>query len=233
MLRKNRKGVSLMTNMIVIIIILLVSAGVIAGLILLFKGPLEEKSLETACEASVIGRVKTEINLGITNFQWTPVNCKTIPKEVKGERKSVKEALARKAVRCWQMFYEGREEKVLGDYNCFVCYLIDTGEIEGGAIPKTELIDYLNETKYYKSADYTYLSYIKEHGGEGYALVLSDIKPKQLYGIAFLSKNGMYEFEGAIILFTKSLIIIDSLDSIEKSCTIEYIWEENIWEENK
>lgn len=224
--RKNRKGVSLMTNMIVVIIILLVSAGVITGLIFLFKGPVEEKVLENTCEESVALRVKTEINLGITNFQWASINCKTIPKEVKGERESVKEALARKAVRCWQMFYEGREEKVLGGDNCFVCYLIDTGEIEGGVIPKIELIDYLNETKYYQAKDYTYLRYIQEHGGEGYVLILSDIKPTQLYGIAIMSKNGNYEYENEHLIFTKSIIIIDSLDSIEKSCTIEYVGKE-------
>jgi hypothetical protein len=216
--KTNKKGVT--AGFLVGVMITLITFVLIAVTIQNFASQADEKAIENICFDSVSLRARTalqintgdevdddDIDLIEATVKAVPVLCKTIDKEISGNREEIKQQVAEKMARCWWMFGEGRYEEILHsggfrvlptvfgfanvENECFNCYnlMITEDEIDGGDIPAHEMVQYLSEKKYSK-VNITYLKYIQSYGGPGKAMVIAPlISPRQAYTISMMPKN--------------------------------------------
>ncbi|MDO8656073.1 MAG: hypothetical protein Q7K45_02440 [Nanoarchaeota archaeon] len=202
----NKKGIAM--EQLVVIVIVIVSFMLIAGTLTRFLSKAEDKEAENLCRDSVAMRASLAVRVGGTEIKSVPQLCKTLDKDISGSPEELKQQIADKMARCWWMFSEGSYDQVLdnsvlrealgvakSENDCFLCYTLsikeDEIESESGAIPPTEMMDYLRDTQYPKIKGTTYLNYIQsyEHGGPGRVAVLDQVSPRGMYGVAFLAKN--------------------------------------------
>lgn len=200
----NKKGIAM--EQLVVIIIVIVSFLLIAGTVNRFLSKAEDKEAENLCRTSINFRAQTGVRVGGTEFKTTPSLCKTIDKDISGERVELKQQIADKMARCWWMFSEGSYDQILdtnvlrevlgvskSENDCFLCYTLSIREdkIDGKVIPPEEIMRYLRDTQYPKIKGTTYLDYIQsyEHGGPGRVAVLDQVSPRGTYGVVFLAKN--------------------------------------------
>ena len=197
-------------NFIVVLILTIVSFMLISSVIFKFNSSIDEE--EVVCQTSVGIRAASAVNIK-TDFTETslksPLTCKTMDLNFKGDRQEVKESIAKKMARCWWMFHEGRYDQILDENKvmeitlfgtdeltnkCFLCYSLITEEIKGGTISAEEMYDYFRNTQYPKTKErMTYLQYFQQAGGPGVVGLLSNIEPHSSYGITFLAKNKKLE----------------------------------------
>jgi hypothetical protein len=246
----SKKGMSM--AFIVGVVITLVAFVLIAPLAAKFVGE-DEKKAEMLCQTSINLRASSMISVGGSILKTelkSPILCKTIDYEIEGDKRKLMSQIAEKMARCWWMFNEGRYEEIvkssdihllkgvfgLKGNDCFVCYaiFIDEDKIENGMITKNELKDFLIDTKHPK-IDMSYLNYFQSYGGSGKVGILeSEILPKHVYGIVFMSKNNVDVslLEAVSDIFSSpdigniyektqrdvSVIILDDLDTAQKYC---------------
>lgn len=202
----NKKAIAM--EQLVVIIIVIVSFLLIAGTLSRFLSKAEDKEAENLCRDSVALRANLAVRIGETEIKTVPRLCKTLDKDISGDKEELKQQIADKMARCWWMFSEGSYDQILdanvlrealgvakSENQCFLCYTLsvreDKIESESGTIPPTEIMDYLRDTQYPKLKGTTYLNYIQsyEYGGPGRVAVLDQIAPLGSYGVAFLAKN--------------------------------------------
>ena len=197
-------------NFITMTIILL--AGFMATSVVIVKltADAKPKQLETMCYDSVLARGKLQQNYwgpgGIDpSIKPFPLICKTIDKEIKGNKLKVMKEISDSLARCWQIFNEGKvpcifENAMAVDAcepKCFKCYnlLIREGLFsEGESIDiSKDLLHYLANNKY-KKIDTTYGKYIKL--GVAEALKSKPITSDSAYSVVFLQGTGNKQPKG-------------------------------------
>src|SRR3989338_11616131 len=124
---------------LVAVIIVILSFMLIAGTIAGFFADAEEKEAEQLCQSSVSLRATAAISLGkgAIEARLSPLLCKTIEKEISGDRNEVQKIIADKMAKCWDMFGAGvyktstfENSNLFGhENNCFVCYVIPVEKI--------------------------------------------------------------------------------------------------------
>jgi len=207
---------------LVAVIIVILSFMLIAGTIARFFADAEEKEAEQLCQSSVSLRATAAISLGkgAIEARLSPLLCKTIEKEISGDRNEVQKIIADKMAKCWDMFGAGvyktstfENSNLFGhENNCFVCYVIPVEKIaddEGDTkITYGQFENFLTKNKI-KGADY--LSYIQSKaGGQGYvttALTPEGITENRAYGIVYKGKKGKCENCGTLAVGGAVLIL--------------------------
>lgn len=194
---KNKKGMAM--NMLVSILLTVIAFMLIAGTITRFMSKSDDVEAEAMCQSSVGVRAAMTLNVGPANIKLAPLLCRTIDKEISGDRKEVMQQIAEKMAKCWSMFGEGRYKKDIlskmevfgGKAHCFQCYSIMVESIDGyeetDPITVKDFADYLRTTPYPK-INGTYLDYIQSYGGSGAifnVLTNTGIAPNRAYAIAF------------------------------------------------
>lgn len=185
---------------LVVIVLVIVSFMLIAGLIIRSMSNTDDKKDENLCKDSIVVRAATSVHVDAgpeVDLKLAPYLCKTIDKKVSGDREEIKQQLANSMARCWWMFGEGRYEEIFdtlkvsdkSENKCFVCSTALINEDSFEPISTQEFYRYLSNTKYPMVKDETYLEYIQQHGGPGAVHLLENIEPRKAYGISFLSKN--------------------------------------------
>lgn len=192
-----------------VLIILAVASLVVIGPILYkFVSSGGDKGPEVVCQESVALRAASAVSVGsLAEVKTVPLLCKTIDKEISGNRKEIKEQLAAQIDRCWWMFNEGRTEELIstvpglgGGNDGFICYttvvLKSRDFKEGESIPTGEFADYLAVTPYSKISSgktkKSHLEYIQSYGGPGRIQLLmkpEGITPQSAFEIAFVEKK--------------------------------------------
>jgi hypothetical protein len=181
-----------------------------------------DKEAETVCQKSVALRAGTLLNVdhGLVDgrFSPVPVLCRTIDREIEGNREEIKFQVADSIARCWKMFGEGRFEKafkenqanlipdLLGTADqpnqCFNCYnllvteeKIDDNKEFQGNINGVELTTFMlknHPTWLKEDTGFNYIRYIQQYGGDGMFLNLlptEGIGARSSYSVSFLPKN--------------------------------------------
>lgn len=199
-----KQGVSM--QVFVLIILAVASLVVIGPILYKFVSSGGDKGPEVVCQESVALRAATATSLGpLKEAKIAPLLCKTIDKEISGNREEIKKGLADLLARCWWMYGEGRTEGVIsslpgGANEGMVCYTVIVKENDtfkaGEVISSAEFMDYLSTTTY-KKVNQKYLDYIQSYGGPGRTLLLmkpEGITPNSAFEIAFIEKSGTDNF---------------------------------------
>ncbi len=189
----SRKGME--AGQLVIIIVVIVSFMLIAGVVTRWLSRADDTEAERLCHDSVALRVSTALRInpqGKSDDEYfqaikaqltTPLLCKTIDTKARGTKNDVMKTIADKMAQCWWLFGQGKYEDLLSgskiqvlpslfgfdDYTnkCFNCYTILTEEInDAPEITPQEFMTFLLTEKYSKSKT-TYLDYIQKSGGPG------------------------------------------------------------------
>jgi hypothetical protein len=206
---KNKKGAmswKLMTIILTIVSFMLISYAYYQA-----AQSADEKKIETICKSTVALTAKNAISIdGLLipklELMSKPL-CKTIDINLDNSKKEeeIKRKIADKMAKCWEMFGEGRYEKLLkgeddvfskfqtmlgipGKNGCFVCYVVtlDNGEVD---ISASNFAKFLR-TKQHPVIKKTYLNYFQSYGGPGSVVILPEkIESGKAYGIAFMSIN--------------------------------------------
>lgn len=199
-----KQGVSM--QVFVLIILAVASLVVIGPILYKFLSSGGDKGPEVVCQESVAIRAATATSLGpLKEAKIAPLLCKTIDKEISGNREEIKKELANLLARCWWMYNEGRaKEGVISSVPGFgsvnkgmVCYTVIIKENEqftqSDLISPREFLYYLQTTDY-KKVNKKYLDYIQSYGGPGRVLLLTEpgkgITPNSAFEIAFIEKSG-------------------------------------------
>src|SRR3989338_8494243 len=106
-IKNSKKAMS--AGFLVSVIIVILSFMLIAGTIARFFGDAEEKEAEQLCQNSVALRATATLSLGsgAIEARLSPLLCKTIEKEISGDREEVQKMIADKMAKCWDMFGAG------------------------------------------------------------------------------------------------------------------------------
>ena len=229
----SKKAMSM--GFLVAIIIVIASFMLLAATIARFYGDADEKEAEALCQSSVGLRATAAISLGkgAAEARISPLLCKTIDKEVSGDRGEVQKAIADKMAKCWDMFGAGQYDTSIFENinlfghnnNCFVCYTIGVEKVldengEGNKIISPLQFNNFLQTEKIKGT--TYLDYIQhDAGGQGYvATFLTDqqgITEDRAYGIVYKGKKGKCEgcssfaIGGAVLALPAALVGLLSL----------------------
>jgi hypothetical protein len=202
---------ALTASFIVGMMITLIAFFLIAGVTTRFMSKSSDASAENLCQLSIAMRAKSALtvkgDIVDASQAWTPALCKTIDKDVSGNRDKIKLQFAESMARCWWMFGEGRYAEIIGNdgidgvadmlqmsrikNNCFNCYTIAVkeDEIKGGPISSSEMEDFMTTNKFSK-VDKTYMDYIQSHGGPGRVVFTAPlILPREAYGISMMPVN--------------------------------------------
>lgn len=196
-MKSNKKAMTM--NTIVWIIIIIAGFMIIAMVIRNFMTEASAEEAERVCAGSVSVRAAATLGIKGGEIRATPLLCKTIDKEITGDREEIKRQFADHMAKCWEMFGEGIYAKSIfdnlavfgGKKRCFMCYTLiveESDEWEGGGISANEFKDFLMNEYHPKIKNMTYLEYFQSHGGKGAVLgVLSDagIAPKHAYAIGY------------------------------------------------
>lgn len=195
-----KQGVSM--QVFVLIILAVASLVVIGPIMYKFIVSGGDKGPEVVCQESVAIRAATATSLGpLKEAKIAPLLCKTIDKEISGNREEIKKELANLLARCWWMYGEGRTEGVIsslpgGANEGMVCYTVIVKENDqfkaGEVISPAEFLDYLAQEEYQK-VNKKYIDYIQSYGGPGRTLLLTKpegITPNSAFEIAFIEKSG-------------------------------------------
>tara|TARA_Y100000310_G_scaffold344364_1_gene456777 strand:- start:16469 stop:17347 length:879 start_codon:yes stop_codon:yes gene_type:complete len=202
-LQEDRKGLAAGQ----LVLMLLIIAGLMLMLALLtgFFSKAEGQEEEILCYNSIATRAFTTFGSN-DNIKPFPVLCKTIDRDVVGNREEIQAQVSHMMSRCWWMFGQGKHEEILsdgGDFfskvlnirpdgnQCFLCYTasIENKEIEDGPITPKDLTRYMEETLHPTVKGVTYHDYIVKNKGPGGIAIFDSIKPREAYGIVFLSRN--------------------------------------------
>jgi hypothetical protein len=198
----NRKGIALAT--LVYIILAVAAMVVLAPIMYKFLTLSGEKSPEIICKESVDARAAIAVNIGsLEGVKAAPLLCKTIDKDISGNKEEIQRQLADAIARCWWMYGEGRFEEIistlpgLGSGNkgmlCYTVVVEENDDFKGDdRISIAEFIEYLGTTTYQKAGK-SYLEYIQKGGGPGRLLFLvgeQGITPNSAFEIAFIEKKG-------------------------------------------
>jgi hypothetical protein len=203
---KSKKSMS--AGFLVSMIIVLLAFVLIAGTVMRFLQPLDEKEAEALCHQSVALRTTIAIGDNDGGIKIAPLLCKTIDKKIKPEGKTKKQReefimkqVAEKMATCWWMFGEGNypgdifanvPAMVTRESHCFMCstLVIENDEkFSDIKISGQEFRNYLIKTKYNKKL--SYMDYFQFGGGAGYVnsvLTEEGIKPGRAYATVFNSK---------------------------------------------
>jgi len=201
---KNKKGLAM--AQLVTITLVVVGFLVITTAVGVAMSKNSDQEAELACHNSVGIRAMTAVSsLGSSKIKVAPLLCKTIDRDVTGDREKVKAQLAHMMGRCWWMFHKGKFDeivdsstssagKVLGLTNnnaCFMCYsaAIKSDELKKKPITSLEMFEYLRDNKV-PNQKINFLEYIQKSGGQGKIAILEkQIKDGSGYGVMFLAKN--------------------------------------------
>jgi hypothetical protein len=208
MIKKVAGRSGLAASQLVIMIIVIASFMLVAGMLSSFLAKSSDSEAEVLCYNSIALRAATSIDqegkYSTTNLKSIPVLCKTMDKKITGDREELKAEIAYKMARCFWMFGEGRYEDPLQpsrtdflpslmgtsdpEKTCFNCYtiLVDQKEIEGGPITQGELFQYMAENYHPNIKDTTYLEYFGKDGATTIVAALTSIDAKNGYMISIL-----------------------------------------------
>lgn len=164
----------------------------------------QKKGEELVCRNSVIFRSGISFNTGDDSLQYAPLMCKTLDREVEGDREEVKKEISRLMARCWWMFNDGKIPDTLddvtdypskflgfqGDNKCFICYsvLVNDDEFEG-IIMEPELQRYMLNNNYPQVKDFTYSQYIQDYSGDGEAVLTAPVVAGTAYAITYVPQT--------------------------------------------
>lgn len=153
-----------------------------------------ESGDENACRASVFARDKFNLQfLKEKTIAATPLVCSTKDVVLKGTNEQITKEIATLMDKCWMEFGNGvikdpfKEDATI-NHKCFVCYtfVIKNKDYK---ITSQELYEYMSEHSYAVDAngkDVSHLQYIQNFGeGFGNTLVFGEIKPPEVYAIAY------------------------------------------------
>jgi hypothetical protein len=175
-----KKGMSM--AFIVGVIITLAAFILLAFAIKGFMTTASAKEAEMVCASSVSIRAAATLGIAGKEIRVTPVLCKTIDREITGDREEIKRQFANHMAKCWEMFGEGRYEQNIfdsfsifgGEKRCFMCYTLIVEESDnfkkGDSISAEEFKDFLMDNEHPKLKGWSYLRYFQEHGGDGAVL---------------------------------------------------------------
>jgi hypothetical protein len=182
---KTKRGV-VVTTTLVKITILLISFMLIAGSIARFASKVDEKESEAICRSSVDIRASTLTSakiagIGVEDIKTTPILCKTIDKELSGDREEVMDELSEMMTRCWWMFRLGKTQDLFKSVPGTsrqnfgqVCYTALIKEIDDDRKYFTgdELLAHMADKKHKDMQDGNYIDYIQNGGGPGRILMV-------------------------------------------------------------
>ena len=187
-------------------VIVLIAFIFIGAILMRFTAQTSDKEAELLCQNSIAIRARSALQVGSVNTKLVPALCRTVDTKVSGTREKVLRHIADKMATCWWMFGEGRHEEILESLNaegligvlsldnagpnqCFNCYTVLVGDIDGGPIGTEEIHEFLIKNKYPK-ANTNYIDYIQSFGGPGrIVLIAPRIFPDQAYTISMMPKK--------------------------------------------
>ncbi len=215
----SKQGEVGIAGQLVVIISVVVGLMLVSGAVMKAYARAQDKEPEVLCRNSVALRASTQLNINNALLEAqvkpVPILCKTVDVKIKGEREELKQQVAEKIAKCWQMFGEGRFEEpfkgqrvdvvpsLLGTADqpnqCFNCYylLVDQRTIkneQGQNVPISaeELLQYMvAHHPTWVNESVNYLKYIQSYGGPGMMISIlpQGIEPGKGYTISFLPKN--------------------------------------------
>ena len=205
---KTKRGV-VITTTLVKITVLLISFLLIAGSIARFASKVDEKESEAICRGSVDIRASSLTSakiagIEVEDIKTTPLLCKTIDKEISGDREEVMDKLAEMMTRCWWMFRLGKTEDLFKSVPGTsrqnfgqVCYTALIKEIDDDRKYFTgdELLAYMADKKHKDMQDGSYLDYIQHGGGPGRILMIltQDTEHAKIIGSSGNAQSALQE----------------------------------------